>query len=333
MLNFVKEILRKIARMVAYPARVCKFNNWYNNVIPPTFFIYVCVDGIGDIVWFMSFWEQYKNKHNLRDNYKILAPTRHKDMFLHYGEYNLIEDSQEFMPIIMGLWVKKKLYKYPKISVMCFPICQSKRVDLIEGNYRARIGLFMDDAYRFGCFDLSYDIEQPITLPPLARTDFEINTKKNILLIPYTRSRINIQLKIWEDIANALQTEGYTVYTNVGTPEEKAIHGTIPLSRKVVEVPAILRKYNFISLCGRCGLADWLFVNECKQLVVHSCKRHPKNRHEWLCTSVEKKDSFKLMKRKCLLNEEMVEDIWLYTDDLASDYLLNIIQKVKKLDT
>ncbi|MBR4791791.1 MAG: hypothetical protein IK024_12945 [Treponema sp.] len=281
----------------------------------------------------MAFWEQYKKKHNLGNDYTILAPIRHKNMFLLYGEKNLMKNSEKYIPHIMYLWKKDKLYKYPKIHVMAYPKGHSKRINNIEENLRAGIGIMMDDCYRFGCFDLTYDSDEPIIVPPILDTQYELHTENNILLIPYTNSRINISLAIWEEIASELKKAGYTVYTNIGTTKEKAVKGTIPLQISITELPAILRKYDFISLCGRCGLADWLFVNECKQIILHSCKKNPKNRNEWLCTCVEKKDSFKVMKRKCLLNEENAEDVWLYTDDLSSDYIESIMQKIQKIET
>ena len=330
MISILKKLIRKMYRIVTYPVRIRDFNNWYTVRTPPH--LHICVGGIGDIVWFMAFWEQYKKKHNLGNDYKILAPARHRDMFLLYGEQNLMENSEKYIPHIMYLWKKEKLYKYPKIHVMAYPKDHGKRVNIIEENVRAGVGIMMDDCYRFGCFDLTYDSDEPVTIPPLLETKYELNTDKNILLIPYTKSRINIPLAIWEEITGALKKDGYTVYTNVGTPKEKAVNGTIPLQLKITELPSLLRKYDFISLCGRCGLADWLFVNECKQIVVHSCKKNPKNRNEWLCSAVEKKDSFKVMKRKCLLNEKNAEDVWLYIDDLSSDYIENIMQKVRKIN-
>lgn len=325
----VIKIIKKILRIITIPNEIWNFNKWYKKYINTQ--LYLCADGIGDVVWFMAYWKQYTKKNNI-NNYKIITSIRLKEIFNRYGEENLLDSSEVNTNLIILLWKKNKLYKYPNLHVVLFPQDFGKHGNKIIEKYRANIGIMMDDYYRFGCFDLSYEIEESITLPLLIETDFELKTKKNILLIPYTKSRINISLVIWETIAKSLKEKGYTVYTNVGTPKEKPINGTIPLITKIIELPAILRKYDFISICGRCGLADWLFVNECKQIIVHSCKRHPQNKYELLCSSVDRKDSFKIMKRKCLLNEDNTEDLYLYTDDIPVNYVSLIIQKVSKME-
>ena len=294
--------------------------------------IFIVVGGFGDTVWFMTFWEQYKKKENLR-SYKILTEPKYADMFHLYGENNLILDKVDFLWTLLPKTAYSRKKKYSNIHPMIFPHYYNKKeIEVIE-NYRSEIGIMMDDYFRFGCFDLSYEDDSPVKLPVLAETDVKIETKKNILLIPYTKSRINVPVQYWEEIAEALKKEGYTVYTNIGLPKEKPIAGTVPLSVKITELPAVLRKYDFISLCGRCGLADWLFVNECKQIVVHSCLENPKNRNEWLNTNVERKDSFKIMKRKLCLNENNAEDLYFYIDNASCDYALQAFEAVKKIET
>lgn len=315
-------------RVIKHYKRELVLQKWYKENKDKE--LYLCLDGFGDIVWFMSFWNQYKKKEHL-ETYKILTEPKYVDIFQLYGENNLQVDAVEVIPTILYKTVHKKTNKFKNIHVMFFPKYFGKRAVKVIEQYRVAAGISMDDYFRFCCFDLSYEIDEPITLPQLAKTNYTINTKKNILLIPYTKSRINIPVNIWESIANLLRDNGYTVYTNVGTEKEKAIEGTIPITVKVAELPAILKKYDFISLCGRCGLADWLFVNDCRQIILHSCLVNPKTRNEWLCSGIERKDSFKMMKLKLRLNEKTVDDLYLYIDNLSSDYLQKILNCVEKL--
>lgn len=337
MKQFILRIVNKIHRLLLLPYRLIKrtklgisFNKWYNNTKESS--IFICVNGIGDVVWFMAYWNQYKRINSISDNYTIMANKRLKELLSFYGELNLTDYYDEYSSYIFNLWEKNKLYKYPKIHVMAFPKDQCKKKKLVENDYKAAVGITMDDCYKFGCFDLSYENDEPITKPRLATTKYTIETKKNILLIPYTNSRINIPLSIWSAIAKELMEYGFTVYTNIGTPNEKNVEGTIPFSIKITELPAVLLKYNFISVCGRCGLADWLFVNECKQIIIHSCMKNPKNKTEFLRSQLERKDSFKMMKKKCSLNENVADDVWLYIDNLENDYTKNILKKVINMD-
>lgn len=329
MYRLITLLLRYIPKKIGIIRLEKSFKKWYSNIKET--YIFICFDGIGDIVWFMAYWKQYKKKHNIKDDYVIMANNRLQELLYFYGEKNITNNYAEFSKYIFYLWQKQKLQKYPKIKVMAFPKDRGKKVKLIEDNYKSDMGIMMDDCYRFGCFDLSYEIDEPITLPPKRGTDYNINTDKNILLIPYTNSRLNISTEIWEKITDVLLKNGFTVYTNVGTPKEKAIKGTYPLNLKLIELPAVLLKFNFVSVCGRCGLADWLFVNECKQVIIHSCKKNPKNQIEFLRSQLERKDSFKMMKRKCKLNENNVEDIWLYTDDMNDSYIQNVLEKIMLL--
>ncbi|MBR4791792.1 MAG: hypothetical protein IK024_12950 [Treponema sp.] len=324
----MKSFLKLVKKIIKHYRREFALQKWIQeNRNIETFIV---VGGFGDIVWFMSFWIQYKKKEHL-ETYKILTETKYVDMFHLYGESNLQIDAVEVIPAILSKTAHKKTNKFKNIHVMYFPHYFGKRAVKVIEQYRVAAGISMDDYFRFGCFDLSYETDEPITLPQLAKTNYTIHTKKNILLIPYTKSRINIPLNIWGSIANLLRDNGYTVYTNVGTEKEKAIEGSIPIIVKVAELPAILKKYDFISLCGRCGLADWLFANDCKQIILHSCLVNPKTRNEWLCSGIERKDSFKMMKLKLRLNEKSVDDLYLYIDNLSSDYLQKILNSVEKL--
>ena len=324
------KIIKKIIRLIKYPQIINHFNKWYFQTTK-TGDVYVCIGGIGDIVWFLSFWEQYKKKANIV-NYNILAKKQYHSIFPLYGEKNLINFDAEIYQMIMKLWYKEKIAKYPKIQVLAFPKWPYAKSSAIEENFCASLGLMVDDCYRFGAFDLSYEDISPIAKPIKSKTKILIETKNNILLVPYANSRINIPIEFWEKIVIELNKLGYSVYTNIGTKSDVTIKGSKPLVANIDELPILLMKNKFISICARCGLADWLFVNECKQLIIHSCMIKPRTRREWLCSALEKKDSFTEMSKKNKLNENIVDDTWVYIDkNNYTNEIEKIIEKIKFL--
>lgn len=324
----MKSFFYFINKVIKHYKRELEFQKWIQENRTTDF--YIVVGGIGDTVWFMTFWEQYKKRNNLKE-YKILTEPKYADMFNLYGEKNLILDKVDFLWLALKKTASSRSNKYSNIHPMIFPHSKSKKAVKVIEDYRSKIGIMMDDYFRFGCFDLSYEDASNITLPTLAETNYQIGTKKNVLLVPYTKSRINVPIIFWEKIAQQLNEGGYSVYTNVGTPNESAIKGTIPMSLKIGELPAVLKQYNFITISGRCGLADWLFVNECKQIVVHASMKSPQTRNEKLCSAIERKDSFKIMKRKLYLNEYNVEDLYFRIDNMNDDCADKTVSAVKKL--
>lgn len=97
---------------------------------------------------------------------------------------------------------------------------------------------------------------------------YELKKGKTVLIAPYANTVIDINKNFWESLVVNLKKRGYCVCTNVGSPKEKPIEGTIPLS---IDYSCII---NFLNSSGyfiglRSGLCDIVTASNAKMVVFY----------------------------------------------------------------
>lgn len=269
----------------------------------------VCSYGIGDIVWMLSFAKNYIDLHGIV-SYKFVCLKR--DAVLIHAYFPKAECVNVSRKEISLLGVYASVNKEKYISFM-YPRIKSRKETLNELDLFSSLAIDMDVFYKYGCFDLDYNM--PFLRPDLSFCEEEaydiINKKciprlKSVLLIPDVHSRINLPRELWKDISHELFQMGYKVYTNTSDINEKGIDGTEPLYTSLETLPLIANHMGCV-ISGRCGLCDWLFVNECNLIVLHSYKLKTKTRQEKQMSSFGRKETLLGTKDRCGLNNKIFE--------------------------
>lgn len=182
-----------------------------------------------------------------------------------------------------------------------------------EYSLLSHIGADMDICYKFGCFSLPFQtkIAKPRALISHEKMeqiykDNKISDGRAVLLVPYVNSRLNIPIKIWKELAAKLAQKGITVYVNM--PREDM--GSSPYIHSLVlsldEIASAAKRIGCV-ITGRCGLADWLFLNECNMVILHSYMSYAKTESEKRPSRFGLTESFKEMQHRCGLTQKLEE--------------------------
>lgn len=99
---------------------------------------------------------------------------------------------------------------------------------------------------------------------------YHLNLKKGktVLLAPYSYTLDNFNGLFWRKLAESLLNMGYSVCTNIGSRNEKAIEGTKGISLKYGEL------YSFLKMAGifigiRSGLCEIVSSIPCKKIILY----------------------------------------------------------------
>lgn len=94
---------------------------------------------------------------------------------------------------------------------------------------------------------------------------------KDVILAPYANSLPCFPLEFWERLVQALNEEGFKVYTNSNGDMEPAVAGTEPIFLPIREMPAALGKCAaFIAI--RNGLCDVVAEAQCRKIIIYPNK-------------------------------------------------------------
>ena len=134
--------------------------------------------------------------------------------------------------------------------------------------------------------------------------------------------------KEWEKIASGLIARGYNVYTNVSAMSDTCIKGSTPLFAPLEILPLVIKKTGY-AISGRCGLADWIYVNECRMSIIHTYKNGKNlSREELIQSKFGKLESFHEMSRRCGLGE--IKEYRLEQNKNNDEIIVNIVEDADK---
>lgn len=238
---------------------------------------------------------------------------------------------------LLGIYAQSCLCRDKRIKALIYPPFMRTHLSEFQLRSFAEVGEEMDVFYKYGCFNLDEKIA--FEKPNLSGYVEEANKfiKNNgirhgfVLLIPYTNSRIEVSRRYWEKIAKGLNDKGYAVYTNVDVRNRDEIEGTLPIAIPLEIIPLIIKKCGCV-ISSRCGLADWIFVNECNLIVLHAFKQGKSNVDDVVQSSFGRKESFVAMQKRCGLKGKLSEYRICIDRDYESVVVRNIISDVEQMD-
>ena len=96
---------------------------------------------------------------------------------------------------------------------------------------------------------------------------------KTVLLAPDTHSITPLSVQFWNYLVNGLKEKGYSVCTNLGSPDEEPLEGTEGVFIPYSEL------YDFLKLAGttiqlRSGLTDLICEAECRKIILYPIESH-----------------------------------------------------------
>lgn len=91
----------------------------------------------------------------------------------------------------------------------------------------------------------------------------------SIIIAPYAKSRlINLNMKFWEQIVNALLKKGFKIFTNCGNKNENEILGTNRLEISLNDLFICAEKCRaFVAF--RSGICDWIALSDSNMYVIN----------------------------------------------------------------
>lgn len=125
--------------------------------------------------------------------------------------------------------------------------------------------------YRRLIMELSEDAQpESMNLPVRSASleNWKIKERK-VILMPYAKTAEMLQENFWKELARRLKRKGYSVYTNIGSEKEKAIQGTRPLTKSLLETACFCEGCAAV-ISLRSGLCDLLGFTETKLVVINT---------------------------------------------------------------
>lgn len=93
--------------------------------------------------------------------------------------------------------------------------------------------------------------------------------KRDVVIMPYAKTAELLPDAFWESLAFRLKQGGYSVYTNVGSRKERAVCGTRPVAKSLLETAQFCEGCAAV-ISLRSGLCDLLGFTETKLIVINT---------------------------------------------------------------
>lgn len=310
------KILRKIYKKLDigyYKSKVFGHKILESRICNRSKHLFLLSHGIGDVVWSMAYLSEYLLSKNIGIEEVCIVACKRDEAIIRcwFPEVEIICLEKKHL-YYAGVYVSAHKWPNNSVKALIYPELEKPRKMIMEIEPLSKIGMEMDHCYKYGCYDLdeSADIQLPIS-NYAGDTDFSLDNSKvkpreSVILVPYVNSRMAIPIDFWERLAAVLKSKGLHVYTNVGNESDDPIRHTERLAVTLEVLPKIV-KHGGCVISGRCGLADWLFLNECPMVIVHSYKNNNETLDDFIQSSFGRKESFFWMKERCHLSINIAE--------------------------
>lgn len=93
--------------------------------------------------------------------------------------------------------------------------------------------------------------------------------RRDVVVMPYAKTAELLPTVFWESLVFRLKQDSYSVYTNIGSEKEKAIQGTRPLTKSLLETARFCEGCAAV-ISLRSGLCDLLGFTETKLVVINT---------------------------------------------------------------
>jgi hypothetical protein len=242
------------------------------NELPDDSYLYLCpYAGTGDVYLSCMYMNAYANKQNHKNFcVVVVGKANYKVAMLFKFQYIVSISQVEADCLVRLSMVLGKDDEHIKIMHHDAP---QLHTGILE-NLRNINEINFNDLYLNNVFQLQLKDRQ---MPHFNYDTVDIenvfdkyNLKKGktVVISPYANTLPPLPEWVWVNLADKLFDKGYCVCTNVGTPTEKAIKGTIPLKFEfAISVPLLEQCGYFIGI--RSGLCDIVSSAKCKKIIVY----------------------------------------------------------------
>lgn len=136
-------------------------------------------------------------------------------------------------------------------------------------------GLTFVDEIKQGIFGLPEDVipEYPVKMNDVESVlsiceEYDVVKGKSVIIAPYANSIPLIKSTFWEDLVKALNSQGYKVFTNCGTPHEVPIIGSEKIYFSFEDAVAI-SEYAGTVISYRSGFCEIIASSKCKKIIIY----------------------------------------------------------------
>ncbi len=231
------------------------------------FYVFSCA-GIGDTVAIASLAGYLKEIYKFKKMI-LVCKQNHQDVGELYGAFDGVKTINRF-------------------SMFCLSICNrvGSRVygkNYVIGNYRLLFKTWHCYEHRLDAFKICI-LQIPLSYLPYSVNHPEAEDVlglglRDIIIAPYANTFKTLPLRVWEQIANTLSSNGYNVYTNICTnsvSNEKPIKGTKSLDAPLRDIFIGAARCKAV-ISYRSGFSDFLSLNyETHHIVIYPDERTAK---------------------------------------------------------
>lgn len=327
----LKAVLKKPFIFFSWHLSIYKGGRELRNINDGNKFIFVFSCGIGDIVWSSSFLQAYIEENNITG--KILILCLKRDLRILQTYYPNFEYKCLGKEMLECVTKYSSIKRIENVKATIYPVSDIRKHIQVKSKCYADLGMEMDTCYKRGCFQLSDNV--PLKKPDLSIyldqalsiiREKHMPENKTVVLVPFINSRIQMPLGYWEKIADILIHLGYQVYTNISSLDGEYVKNTTPLYTSLEVLPLVI-KYVGYAVSARCGLADWLYVNECRMSIIHTFKTDKTmSFDEHIKSKYGKLESFSDMGNRCQLKK--ILEYRIDVDDIKDSILMRIAKDV-----
>lgn len=228
-------------------------------------------EGMGDTYMTMALLESYRNENKMnRFIILVIKNSHHKivKMFNYsFVEAVVINDNRkdELLSFAQLLENNKKLL----VANPAYP--KGNKANVLSINR----SISFADAFKINVFNLNKECQ--ISVPDIKTYEEEaikyiednnIVKNKSVIIVPYAKSTSNLDNSFWEALVQTLTLKGYSVFTNVGSKEEVAIKGTIPLGIPLEYIIPVINYSGWV-IANRSGLCEIFSSSNAKKTIIY----------------------------------------------------------------
>ena len=229
--------------------------------------IYICCPAsIGDTLYIAALVKAYKREHLPAQRVCLILKRGHRELGGLFPAVDEVMVSDELVEILDFFSL------YTQIWTM---------KNYVYGHFKKSLHFKYDSEYdrkdcnnilsRYSRLIMNLSVEAELEKMHLEKklVHMERQNRNVVMLMPYARTAKMLPCSFWEILARRLAERGYFVYTNIGSEKEKAIQGTMPLRKTLLDMALLCEEYKAV-ISLRSGLCDLLGFTETRLIVVNT---------------------------------------------------------------
>lgn len=242
----------------------------------------LCPAGIGDTLYIAAFAKAVKVCHAEINKVCLITKESHAcigGLFEGVDEViasDCLTEQMDLYSIATKTWyLKNYIYGHFKKN-----LCQT-----LDSEWYCDTDKNMISFYKRKILKIPKSAEPEKMILPDTGKDRAFQKEKAVVLMPCAATVPLLSIDFWNELADRIRLQGYTVYTNVKDNTEAPIYGTHPLSESIADTAAICSHVHAV-IALRSGMCDVLAMTSAPLIILNTDERCTL---DWDVTVIRKK--------------------------------------------